>query len=150
LRNGTTLTAGNYVVPVPRNWYPDGLNSGGQLLIRLDTDDQATVRKLKAHASISFDPTPKVASEKDIGLRMSLDVSRLKNSGVTPILQRTFTLTGGEVISCTGGYKPGSNGVFDTDPVAWSCYSSGFQITILAVEPDMNQTWNIISGIRKR
>ena len=47
LRHGTTLSIGNYVVPVPSNWYVESQSGEGQLLVRIDTRRPNTLQVVK-------------------------------------------------------------------------------------------------------
>ncbi len=149
LQHGTSLVVGNYVVPVPKNWYVQDWGSENQLLVRLDTDERTRLSRLKAHAGVSLAEEPTLTNDQTISSRMSLAMDSLKREGVNPVMQRTFDIGNGRIV-CAGGYKPKSPGIYDLDPVAWSCSTHGLELRVVATEPDMEQVWNIVSGIRKR
>jgi hypothetical protein len=101
VRHGTAVTIGNYIVPVPRNWYVENHGQAGQLLVRLDTDDLTPTKRLKAPAAMLFSRSMPI-SDKNLSLRLSLNIDLLKKQGVESILQRTFNLNDGEVVLCSG------------------------------------------------
>jgi hypothetical protein len=149
MQHGTVVTVGNYIVSVPRNWYVERYGRTGQLLVRVDTDDPSSPKKLKAHSSLSLSGAPMLTNDQNLNIKMSLDRDLLERQGVKPILERTLPISGGTV-SCAGGYKPGSIGTYDVEPSAWFCGSVGLEIGILGTDRDMTQIWEIISGIRKK
>ena len=149
MRHGTSLTIGNYTGPIPMNWYVQDIDGVGPLLYRLDTDDHTPTKRLKAHASISLLEMSMQNNDRALAIKRSLDVGAIKKYSES-VLQHTFTLNDGTDIQCVGAYTPGSNGILDVDPGGWTCSSLGLDIQILATEPDMNQVWEIISGIRKK
>src|SRR5467141_1201563 len=89
LTHGTALSVGNYIVPVPSNWYVESQSGEGQLLVRIDTADPTPYKWLKSHASILLLPEASLR-DQDLHRLLSLDTDFLKQHGVEPILQRTF------------------------------------------------------------
>ncbi len=149
LRHGMAMNVGNYTVPVPANWYVKSQPGGDQLLVRIDTADRTPPQRLKAHATILL-LLEAPLTDQDLHRLLSLDIELLKQHGVEPVLQRTFKIDSG-TISCVGGDKLGSNGVFDIEPVSWRCASpGGLQIMIGSTDSDVGQVWEIVSGIRKK
>jgi hypothetical protein len=149
LRHGAAMSVGTYTVPVPTNWYVESQSGGDQLLIRADTANQTPSNRPKAHATILLLIEPP-STDEQLNRSLALDREFLKQHGVDPVLQRTFK-TDGETISCVGGEKPGSGGVFDVEPVSWRCASAGgLQIITGSTDSDIAQIWDIVSGIRKR
>ncbi|MFZ0320178.1 MAG: hypothetical protein WAL56_13730 [Candidatus Sulfotelmatobacter sp.] len=147
-RHGTSLTIGDYIVPVPANWGVEGFGDSDQALVRLDTDDQTARKKLKAHAGITLHLSQ--IKDHDLSLAASLDRDSLKKKGVEPILQRDLKIDGGAIF-CVGGEDLGSSGVYDIEPLSWICRSpGGLEIMWSASEPDAKQVWEIVSGIRKK
>jgi hypothetical protein len=149
VRHDDAVDVGGFAVPVPANWYGEKLGIADELLIRIDTNDRTPTKRLKSFASMSV-RLEKPVSKRDLDRLLSLELDSMKEHTSEPILQRTFNVDGGS-ISCIGGNKPSSMGIFDTDPVSWSCKSSmGLQMTLIATESDIEQVWGIISGIRKK
>jgi hypothetical protein len=146
LRHGEALTVGDYVVPVPVNWYVENEGNEGYLLFRLDTDDHTPYKRLKQHASIVlFSERP--MKDEDMNRLLSLDGAYLKKQGV---VQRTFSVRDG-TIDCVGGDRPGPTGIYDIEPISWHCRSTGgLDLGIGATDPDMKQVWEIVSRIRKK
>ena len=148
LRHGTRMTVNGYIVPVPQNWHVEDEENGGELLVRLDTDDRTRHQELKAHASILVSP-PTLVENRDINFWVSLERNTLKKSGAETISERTLRLDG-EVLACLGDNMPGQKGVYDIEPQAWHCRSSsGLELVIRATQPDLNQVWDIVSRIKK-
>jgi len=149
LRHGTAMNVGNYTIPVPKNWYVESQPEEGELLVKMDTADRTPYKRLKAHASILLLPEAPLKDE-DLHRLLSIDTDFLKQHGVEQILQRTFNVDSG-TISCVGGDKPSSMGVYDVEPISWRCKSSGgLEIMIGSTDSDMTQVWEILSGIRKK
>jgi hypothetical protein len=149
-RHGTAILVGDYVVPVPANWYVDSEGEGIHVLIRVETNDHTPLKKLKLPATILFLPQRPM---RDEGLKrvMALDADFLKKQGVDPPLQRTFSV-GDETIYCMGGFRmPSPPGIFDFAQISWSCHSvGGLDLKMVGVGPDQDQVWDIISNIRKK
>jgi len=142
LRHGTTTTLGSYSVPVPSMWYVEETGDENQVLVSVYTADQTELKRLKTRASIRlFLATP----IKDYASKRQ---ASQKGAGTESVLQRTFSLNG-DTLLCVGGKKIDSGGILDVEPVGWNCRSDGgLGLTILATDPDMNQVWEIVSGIR--
>lgn len=68
---GTALTVGNYVFPVPANWYVENEGNHTFMIIGLDTDDSTPLRKLNWNASILLLPQRPMKAE---GLNRLLSV----------------------------------------------------------------------------
>jgi hypothetical protein len=149
LRHGNSVNVGNYIVPVPENWYVESQSDGSQLLVRTDTAQPVTAKRAWIHASILLLPEAPLKIE-DLHRLSSLEAGSLKQHGVEPVSQRSFDVAG-ETISCVGGDKLGSGGILDKDPTSWRCNASGgLAITLLSPDPDIEQAWQILSGIRKK
>ncbi len=153
LRHGTHLVIGNYIVPVPANWYVENEGNGGQLLFRLDTDDHTPYRNLKWHSSILILPE-RPMNDQGLSRLVSLDEDFLKKQGVNPILERTFDV-GNEAIHCMGGGRLPSPSnmpdIFDAAPISWQCKSTvGLDLVVIGTDSDIKQVWEIVSGIRKK
>lgn len=147
LRHGRALQFGEYVLPVPWNWYPRNTANGTQILARLDTEDRTPQERKKAHASIVL--SPKV-THQDVDLQLAKQLDFLKKSGVETVLQQNLNVYG-DVISCIGGHKFHSDGLYDIDPVTWYCKSvGGLDMTLTATEVDLKEAWDIISHIERR
>jgi hypothetical protein len=147
VRHGRSLVVENYVFPVPWNWYPRDGGDGGHVLQRLDTNDRTPrQRRMKAYASIELLPNRK---NQDVDLELSNQLDILKKGGTDTILQKNVNLNG-DVISCVGGHKVDSYGLYDIDPVMWYCKSfGGLDIVLTATEVDLEEAWDIISHIEK-
>ncbi len=149
MRHGNAVNVGNFVIPVPANWYVQDEGNGGKLLVRIDTSDQTPYKRLKAHAGMLLLPE-RPLSDLELGRMTSLDTASMKRNGADTVLQRTFSPDGGS-ISCVGGEKLGSMGIYDIEPTSWSCKSpAGLWVMVTATDPDMAQVWEIVSGIRKK
>lgn len=146
-RHGTSLGVGSYVVPVPANWFVEDLDNGNQLLVRLDTADTISTRQLKAHAGIMVLSGKPMTSEGMDRLQ-SIETTSLKQNGAA-VVQRDFSING-EIISCLSSNAK-ATGIYDTEPIHWNCKSfGGLQIIVTSTESDMQQVWEIVSGIRKK
>lgn len=147
IRHGQALQIGDYVFRVPWNWYPQEAGNGGRVLARLDTDDRTPRKRMKAHSSIVLLPKQK---NPDVNLQLSKQLDVLKKSGVDTVLQQNVNVTG-DVISCIGGHKFSSDGLYDSDPVTWYCKSfGGLDMVLSATEVDLEEAWNIVSHIEKK
>ena len=146
-RHGASVTVGDYIVPVPANWYVEDLNSSDKMLFRIDTDDRSPTRRLKAHAGIML-LLGRQRSTKDLDVLRSFEIASLKKHGAEPGF-RTLALNG-EAVTCVGGVQEVNVG-YDVDPIHWNCMlSSGLQVLIGSPESDLKQTWEIVSNIRKK
>ena len=151
LHHGTATTVGGYVVPVPSNWYPQDVGAGTELLVRLDTDDHAPLKRIKAHSAISIYVSPRATTDQDLAFALSRKKEVMEKRGVQPVLERTINLNG-ESLSCLGDTTAlKSKGIFDLEPIAWTCESpGGLEITMQATEPDLGRAWDIVSHIRRK
>jgi hypothetical protein len=87
-------------------------------------------------------------NSEDINHLLSAERSLMEQKGVKSLSQREFNLDG-DTLACLGGDKPGSNGILDSDPIAWKCKSAGgLSLGITATEPDLNQAWDMVAHIR--
>jgi hypothetical protein len=146
-RHGTSITVGSYVVPVPSNWYVESLDNGSQMLVRLDTDDNSSTKRVKAHAGILL-LLGRPLTTRDLDLLRSIDIASSRKQGSEPV-QRALTVDG-EMFSCLNT-KLDSTGTYDVEPVHWNCKSlGGLQMIVGSTEPDMKQVWEIVSGVRKK
>jgi hypothetical protein len=142
-----TVSVGGYIVPVPKNWYPQAEDETSYLLARLDTDDTAETKRLKAHAGILIMTANRPLSDNDVNHMAALEASLLEKRGVRNVTTRSVTL-GRETLMCVGGDTLGG-GIVDAEPESWRCNASGgLQMSITATQPDMKQVWEIVSGIR--
>ena len=148
IRHGNSVTISNYIVPVPRNWYIESENGVGQILVRVDTDNPAPRRKIKAYSSMFLDEMPRMRSVQEVRSKIAIDVAMMKRQGSDEVMERTVHLNDGVVVYCAGGYRPGSGGNFDVEPVAWFCGLPGLGLTIRSTEGDMKQVWDVVSHIR--
>jgi len=147
LRHGQSLELGEYIFPLPWNWYAQDTGNGKQVLGRLDTDDRTPRKRMKAHASIVLLPTQK---NQDVDLQLSKQAGILKKGGIETILQQNVNVDG-DVISCIGGHKFHSYGLYDIDPVTWYCKSfGGLDLTLTATEVDLKQAWDIVSHVQRK
>lgn len=147
LRHGRALQMEEYVFPVPWNWYPQDTGNGKRVLARLDTDDRTPPKRMKAHASIVLLPKK---TNQDVDLQLSKLLDILKKGGVDTVLQQTVNVSG-DVISCIGGHKFHSYGLYDIDPVTWYCKSlGGLDMTLTATDVDLKEAWEIISQIQRK
>ena len=102
---------------------------------------------MKAHSAIVLLPKQK---NPDVNLQLSKQLDMLKKSGVDTVLQQDVNVTG-DVISCIGGHKFDSYGLYDSDPVTWYCKSfGGLDMVLTATEVDLKEAWNIVSHIEKK
>lgn len=148
-RHGETVEVGNCIVPVPANWYVQAESDGGQLLVRIDTEDHAIRKRLQAHASILAVPGSPL-KEEDLKQLLAIDRASLEKEGVKQIVEKRLSTDGGTFF-CIGGGTLSSNGTYDTDPSSWRCKSGeGLQLGILATESDLPQVWQMLSSIRKK
>lgn len=86
---------------------------------------------------------------RDVDLELWNQLDILKKGGTDTILQKNVNLNG-DVISCVGGHKVDSYGLYDIDPVMWYCKSfGGLDIVLTATEVDLEEAWDIISHIEK-
>lgn len=143
-----TVSVGGYIVPVPKNWYPQAEDETSYLLARLDTDDTSETKRVKAHAGIVIMTTKRATSDDDVNRMAVLEASLLQKRGVHNVTTRNVTL-GPETLVCGGGDLLGG-GIVDAEPESWRCNASGgLQMSITATEADMRQVWQIVSAIRK-
>jgi hypothetical protein len=148
LRHGTTITVNDYIVPVPKNWYVEDEGNGSQLLIQLDTADQTRYEKLKAHASILV-TSQKSMKNQNVSFWRSLEKDALKKNGMESISERNLNING-DSLTCLGGNRPGPKEIYDIEPLAWHCRTSGgLELIMRATQPDLNQVWDIVSHISK-
>ncbi len=151
VRHGTTTAVGGYIVPVPANWYPQDEGNGTQLLVRLDTDDDAPLKRIKAHSAISIYVSPRAMTDKDLAFVLSREKEATEKRGGQPVSERTINLNG-ESLSCLGDTGAlNTKGIFDLEPIAWTCSSAGgLEIHMQATEPDLRQAWDIVSHVRRK
>jgi hypothetical protein len=103
----------------------------------------------QTHVGVRIHRAPRRFSEQDIQEVISLDAAFLEKQGLSPILRGAGT-EDGETITCIGVDKRNNKGEDDSEPISWHCLaSSGLDISITTTEPDLKQTWEIISSIRK-
>ena len=149
LRHGTVAEFGEYTVPVPNNWYIENSSEPDihQLLVRFDTDNKTRDGKWKEHAVIQLLLTSPV---KNLDQWVSGNIILLSNENKTETaVQRAFDLQG-DSLSCVGGTTLTLPGV-DSGMRTWHCKSSRqLELLIAAGDADMNQVWEIISGIRRK
>ena len=116
LRHGNMLVFGNYVVPVPANWYPESVGEENELLVRLDTDASGSHEGRNPHASILL-----FAGKQQEGSQISELFNReeafLNNKGGKEITSRTFDM-GGETVFCLGGDQVDSGGAYKVNPTS--------------------------------
>jgi len=147
-RHGMSVAVGSYVIPVPANWFVENLDNGDKMLVRLDTDDKSSTRRLKAHAGILL-LLGKPLTARDVDFLKSVEITALRKQGIEVASQRTFSVDG-ETISCLNT-KSDSTGAYDVEPAHWNCRSpGGLQVIVGSTEPDMKQVWEILSGVRKK
>ncbi|HLZ42208.1 MAG TPA: hypothetical protein VKQ11_14665 [Candidatus Sulfotelmatobacter sp.] len=145
--HGQALQIGEYVFPVPWNWYPQEAGNGERVLARLDTDDRTPRRRMKAHASIVLLPKQ---NNPDVNLQLSKRLDLLKKGGVDTVLQQNVNVNG-DVMSCIGGHKFDSYGLYDSDPVTWYCKSfGGLDMVLTATEVDLKEAWDLVARIEKK
>lgn len=114
--NGETITVGNYVIPVPNNWYVDNEGDRRYLLFRLDTDRRVPLTTKMQHSAILlFIERP--LSDQDIRRLQSLEDELAKKRGAQSVSERAFSI-GDDTIHCVGGDKAPGVGIFDIDPVS--------------------------------
>ena len=147
VRHGRALQVGDYVFSIPWNWYPQDTGNGKQVLARLDTEDRTPRKRMKAHASIVLMPAK---ANQNVDLQLSKQLDMLKKGGVDTVLQQNVNVRG-DTISCIGGHKFDSYGLYDIDPVTWYCKSlGGLDMTLSATEVDLKESWEIISHIQRK
>jgi hypothetical protein len=142
------LRFGDYLVPVPANWYVNEIDSGGQILIRLDRAKELSNDTPHIPATISLlEESPL----KDLNYWESFLTSVYEKRGTDPVLHREIDLEG-ETFKCVGGNAlPASEVKKFPIPigVSWDCRSSGsIEILIRGQEDDLSQAWDIVSHIR--
>jgi hypothetical protein len=146
IKHGTTVTVGAYVIPVPKDWYVED-QPNGVLLVRLDTDDNSPVRRIKSHAGImawSQGPVDDAALKR----LMSITEEGLRKQGAAVIVRKSIEITGG-TLSCVGGGTTESMGSFDSDPTTWDCRGNkGIVMVVSSTAPDMKDIWDIITHVR--
>jgi hypothetical protein len=148
VRHGGVLRFGDYLVPVPANWYVNDDGSGGQVLIRLDQAKELSNDTPHIPATISLlEDSPL----KDLNYWESFLTSVYEKRGTDPVLHREIDLEG-ETFKCVGGNAlPASEVKKFPIPigVSWDCRSSGsMEILIRGQEDDLSQAWGIVSHIR--
>jgi hypothetical protein len=150
VHDGTATTVGGYIVPVPSNWYPQDEGAGTELLVRLDTDDNAPLKRIKAHSSMLIYVSPRVMKDQDLVFVLSREKEAMEKRGVLAA-ERTIDLNG-ESLLCLGDTTTlNSKGIFDLEPMAWTCRSpGGLEINMQATEPDLSRAWDIVSHIRRK
>jgi hypothetical protein len=153
LRHGQSDVFAKYIVPAPTNWYVDKREEQLYTLIRMDTEDRTgdprRDKKRKFHAIIVFSTHPLMQGEGWLSQRLLM----LRREGIDPVIRR-FDVDG-ETMSCVGGERLEqvlkSSRLFESDPNAWECQSSGWlEVRIAATEADMPDVWKIVSHIRKK
>ena len=140
------VEVGPYVVQVSKVWYVDELGGDKVVLMRLDTDDKAPVKRGKARASIQLFFG---GAWKEEDLRQFLEKFEAIGDRGETASTRTINVAGSSML-CEGGRRL-SPGTVDADYKIWSCGTTdGLIVRIAATEPDMDQAWRIVEGIRKK
>ncbi|MGH9731793.1 MAG: hypothetical protein ACRD4A_08835, partial [Candidatus Acidiferrales bacterium] len=146
VRHGGVLKCGDYLIPVPANWYVNDSGPGTGVLVRLDHAKELSSNEPYLPATISLLEEPPL---KDINYWESFVTSGLKKKG--PVFQREISL-GGETLACVGGNTvPAVEAMKTKIPtgVSWDCRSAGsLEILITGQEDDLKQVWDIVSRIR--
>jgi hypothetical protein len=148
LRNGTTLTYNNLLVPVPAHWHVERIGDDVHL-IRLDTADRSRTVRMKSHAIVVLSSQQPVTEAQIRSVMEMLNAGSLRRGLGVP-KERTIRTADG-VIICSGGDFLDSGGIPDSTPVAWDCQSTlGVRLTLLYAEADGDQTWDIVSGMSRK
>ena len=154
-QHGETLAIGEYRVPAPRDWHVMEQESWS-MLVRTGSDDRIALppsdKRLRFPATLLVSDRSTSWDKEKLKRWIGLEASRLKKRGADP-LARDFAVEG-ETLSCIGGQRfsevAGGAQFYVSDPVTWSCYSSGtLEVKIMATDADLPRVWDIISGIRK-
>lgn len=145
----TTVTVGNFIVPVPKNWYEQKQNEDAYLLVRLDTNDRRATTRLKTHAGVLVSVAMHPFSEADVQRMAALQTSLLQKQGLGNVMTRTLSLDRHTLV-CVGGDVLSSGGIVETEPESWRCRApGGLEVSVTATRGDMDQVWGILSAIRR-
>ncbi len=146
VRHGGVLRFGDYLIPVPANWYVNDYGTGDQILIRLDHAKGKPSNGLHLPATISLLEEPPL---KDINYWESFVTSTFRKRGAYTVAQRQINLDS-EILVCVGGNAlPAGEAKKIPAGVSWDCRSTGsLEILITGEEDDLNQVWDIVSRIR--
>jgi|GEM_PF-3062918 len=146
VRHGGVLRLGDYLIPVPINWYVNDYGPGDQILIRLDHAKGMSSNSTHLPATISLLEEPPL---KDINYWESFVTSEYKKRGTDAVLHREISLDS-ETLDCVGGNAlPAAEGKKIPIGVSWDCRSLGsLEILITGQADDLNQVWDIVSRIR--
>jgi hypothetical protein len=151
VQHGTATTVCGYIVPVPANWYPQDEEAGTEPLVRLDTDDDAPLKRIKAHSAISIYVSPRAMTDQDLAFVLSRKKEAMEKRGVQPVLERTINLNGKSLLRLGDTTALNSKRIFDLEPIAWTCKSpGGLEITMQATEPAPDRAWDIVSQYSER
>jgi hypothetical protein len=144
-RHRGLMSFDGYSIPVPANWYVQDGESDIERLFRMDS--ARGPGKWNPSATMTFMDGPPL---QDLDKWTSLVASSFKSQGVEPVLRPGVSVEG-ETFSCVGGeVLPKAPGKSDPAPVAWHCRSTGrLEILFTGPQSDLNQSWDIISRIRK-
>lgn len=146
VRHGGVLRFGDYLVPVPANWYVNDYGPGNEILIRQDYAKVNSSNGPHLPASISLMEEPPL---KDISYWESFVTSSFKRNGTETVARRQISLDGQTLVCLGGNALPAAEGKKIPAEVSWDCRSSGsLEILIRGQEDDLSQAWDIISRIR--
>ena len=146
VRHGGVLKFGNYLVPVPANWYVMDYGTGDQILIRLDHARETFSNGPRFPAAVSLLEGPPV---RDISYWESFVTSNYKKRGTDAVLKREFNLNS-DTLHCIGGNAlPATEARQVPIGISWDCMSSGtLEVMIIGQEDDLDEAWGILSHIR--
>lgn len=145
IRHGGVLRFGDYLVPVPANWYVNDYGSGNQILIRLDYAKGNSSNGPRLPASISLMEEPPL---KDLTYWESFVTSSFRRNGTETVARRQFNLDGQTLVCVGGNALPAAKAKIPSE-LSWNCRSSGsLEILIRGQEDDLSQAWDIVSRIR--
>jgi hypothetical protein len=147
-RNGHTMTFESYIVPVPSNWYPKNVGNGNELLVRLKTESGGQQKDGNPPASILL-LSGRKRNEEEIDRLFSQEQTLWGGANANKMSSRVFDISG-ETVTCIGGTRLESSGLYKVDPTVWRCKSTGgLEIRVIASDLDIPEAWDVVTHIKK-
>lgn len=140
------MSFAGYSIPVPTNWYVQNEDSDSAGMLRFDYSPRLTEPSVHPRATITFmNERPITDIEKWVDLVSSS--FRLREAKPP---ERSMVSADGERFLCVGGNMPPPPVTNFPVMIAWHCRSSGnLEILLTGTEPDMDQSRDILSRIRR-
>ena len=146
IRHRGLMSFAGYSIPVPSNWYVQNEDGESVGMLRFDYSPLPTDAGIHPRAKITFMNEPPIV---DIEKWTSLASAPFKKIDAEPA-KRSIITADGETFSCVGGNMPPPPVESFPRMVGWSCRSSGnLEILFTGTEADINESWDILSRIRR-